>query len=365
MQNHAKHLSRFLCGLLIVIVSAAMALNPKTVSAFPEHISLALGQYTIYDSTNHIDQVPVSVTLHNYPSDTINLFYTAYGANNVAATCTPSSETISLSKDQTYQGSVLVAQGGATTPVRFSAEAQGVNGGDDQMQQTGLGAFPAGPFVFGNITGHKRYTVQVNVATANEKQDNLRLDYTTTPSTPHVTLDRAFDTFFLGPNTSKSTSVKVNLVDASPPIFFTMTKNGDSSITVSYPLFQDPASQAFGQLTLGAGPTFHVGDWTVPIDSHLHLSPATMGQPHANMKVFFSARDTDGNDFECTPAFLTPLTYNQADQTWNGPASVRVDGSGKAKRQVQLTAILVLYDNGGNQPPTFIEPASRSPLFGP
>jgi hypothetical protein len=366
MRNHAKQLS-FVCGLAAGLVSAVVSLNPNW-SFGSEKVLVALGAYTVFQS-NTWDQVPVSITLKNYPAgDTVNIFYYAYDSHNAAVGCSPPQVDPGpfINNGQQYQTTVLVGYSG-NLPVSFYAEGEGVNGDGDQMQELQLGNYTlgSGPFTFGKPIGTKWYTVQVG-ATSTTQQNPLLLDFVANGG---LTPRPQSESVILAPNASWIGSVMVPVEDTQLPVTLTVQQHGGTP-TVTYTLGNtNPVTVTSAPLTLTAGPTFHMGQTTVPIHKELSLDSTYAASAHKNMKVFFSARDEAGVDHECTPSVVkhlsyTPTTGGSGTGLWDGPHAVTVDTSGVVHGQVTLTAILVLYDNGPNSPPTFIEPASHK-QFGP
>jgi hypothetical protein len=363
MQNHAKHRSPFLYALSIAIVCGVAALNPNGAHAFPEHLALALGQYTIYQS-GVSDQVPVSVKLKWIYDDHLNMIYSAYdNSNNLIL----SSNILTglVTAGSTYQDNVTVPAG--TIPVRFYAEAQGQSGLDDQMMETQLNnfTFGHGPFTLGQVTGLDQYHYKVLVAAFSPNAQAVRLDYT---ATNNLTLDPTFNTFALTANNPWVGLVGVAVGNNSPVTFNILVNQQDP--TAPYRLGTKQVRTNVGDLTVVAGPTVHFGDWTIPIDNHVTLTQ-NANQLHTHMKAFFSARDEAGHALDCDPSVVKNLTYTQPQNpgdpgTWNGPTSVTVRDPELVHGHVTFKAILALYDNGDGfkVPPTYVEPSS-SKTFGP
>jgi hypothetical protein len=375
MQNHTRYLSRFLYRLSIAIVFGVVAFNPTSAPA-REHITLSLGTYTVYQS-GVSDQVPVSVKLNWVQSDTINLTYTAYDSSIPAIQVLNSFKQVPLSNGQTFNDTVVVPTG-TTLPVHFYAEAQGVNGQDDEMQPETLSNFTCpppqaatdgpGPFNIGTPTGIDSYTVRVG-AISTQQQNNLQLDFTS--PTSGVTVSPLNATVSLAPDVPWATNVTVTLGHATP-ILFKVANHADPTHQLQYQLGKPPVSDDFPPppstptLTLSAG-TFHFGNAIVPISNQITIDAQHHPElDHHNMKVYFSAHDQAGHDYTCIPAFQTNRNYTAANTSWDGATSVkvRVNGpvqgpaTGPMNGPIIFTAILALYENGPNQPPTFIEQPS-------
>jgi hypothetical protein len=378
MQNQPRHRSRFLYRLSIAIVSGVAAFNAKSAPA-REHITLSLGAYTVYQS-GVSDQVPVTVKLNWTTSDTIDLTYTAYDSSVPPNQVLNSSKKVQLSNGQTFNDTVVVPTG-PTLPIHFYAEAQGEQGQDDEMQPETLSNFTCppphaatagpGPFNIGTPTGIDRYKVRVGAIST--QQQNLRLDYSS-PTAGITITPPTYDNISLTPDVLWNRDVEVKLGNATPPISFYLTNHADATQTIHYTLGTPPLANDFGPLTLSAGPTLGVGAATVPIANQITLDAQhDPTHAHHNMRVYFSAHDQAGHDYECTPAYQTNLNYTPpqggaAYGTWDGAASVKVtvDGkevqgpaTGKWQGPIIFTAVLALYDNNaGNPPPSFILPAS-------
>jgi hypothetical protein len=377
MHNHAKHLSRLFFGLSIGLMLGGVALNPSSSRA-SERLNLTLGTYTVYQS-GVSDQVPVSVKLNWVHPDTLTMIYTAYDVNNVRI-LSSTKTTPQLNNGDTFQDTVVVPEG--ATPVSFYAEAQGVSGGADVMQEEQISNFTCpqphaaaagpGPFNIGTPTGIDSYTVRVG-AISTQQQNNLQLDFTS--PTSGITVSPPNATLSLAPDVPWATNVTVQLGHATAPIWFYVANHADPTHQLQYQLGRPPLSDDFPPppsaptLTLSAA-TYHFGKATVPIANQITLvglDSQHQNQPHHNMKVYFSAHDQGGNDYQCIPAVQTNLNYTPPQGgatfgTWDGPASVsvRVNGPvqgphiGPMNGPIIFTAILALYDNGANQPPTFI-----------
>jgi hypothetical protein len=124
------------CVIGIGILSAGIVILHPTVAHAGERIILSFGQYTIYHS-GISDQLPVQVKLNHLGGDTVNLIYTAYDNNNILLLSY--NHQIQMSDGQGFTDNITVPAG--TVPVRFYAEAQGINGGADVMQTTQINNF--------------------------------------------------------------------------------------------------------------------------------------------------------------------------------------------------------------------------------
>jgi hypothetical protein len=376
MHNHAKqkHLSPFLRGLSIAIVCGVAALNPNGAHAFPEHLVLALGQYTIYQS-GVSDQVPVSVKLNWTKQDQLNMTYTAYDNSNNQILSTNFTTPLEMPLS-TFQDNPSVPAG--TVPVRFYAEAQGVSGGDDQMQETQINNYTycdadgtrsgapvhsaPGPFTLGPVVdGVDQNNYRVLIGAVSPNAQGVQLNYTWTDGNANIHFDTkpTSDNPSLTANQLWLSNVAIP-VGTNFPVYFNVQVNGVTTLTYTYQLGKKNVKNVINDLTLIQGPTLHFGDWKVPIDSHVKLTQ-NANVSHSHMKVFFTARDEGGHTLDCDPAVVKELTYNPANQTWNGPASVTVRDPDVVHGRVTLTAILALYDNGTglHVPPSFVEPSTK------
>jgi hypothetical protein len=374
MQTGAKHLSRFLYGVSMAILFGVVALSPNRAHA-AEHITVTLGQYTITPGVS--DQVPVSVYL-KWPgnSDTINLQYTAYDCyNNLILNTT---KQISLSSGQTFNDTIVVTATG-NLPVDVYAEAEGVNGDDDEMQKETLSTFTcppmavagpakaaastpravaAPPVTFGAIGGMDQYAVVVG-AVAAQAQNNLSWAFTAVSgATSLQALPMDSLPVTLSANATWNAQVRLSNYNNQAPVMFNVQQPQGTTVVPNYQLGTGPVEYTVGTMTYTAGPTLHFRDTTVPI------TQVTVSGQHNNMKLFFSARDQNGKDHECTPHSVSGLMSNLAGSVTNAPSSVKVKTAGVVEGRVTLTAILVLYNNGPHNPPTLIMPASTV-AFGP
>jgi hypothetical protein len=125
------------CVIGLGILFAGVAILHPRVARAQEQLILALGEYTIYQSGVNV-QVPVSVKNRWVNADRLNMTYTAYDNNNNLI-LSYNIQTPLVNAGATYQDNVTVPAG--SVPVRFYAEAQGINGGDDQMQETQINNF--------------------------------------------------------------------------------------------------------------------------------------------------------------------------------------------------------------------------------
>jgi hypothetical protein len=381
MQNHAKHLSPFLCGLSIAIVCGVVALNPNGAHAFPEHLVLAFGQYTIYQS-GVSDQVPVSVKNKWVNPDQLNMIYTAYDANNnlILSYNMTSPWVASLA---TFQDNVIVPSN--PVPVRFYAEAQGIYGGDDQMLETQIYNFlPGGPFTFDDMPNMDEKHYKVFVAAVSPNPQDVRFDYTATgydgSTATNLTCDPTFNQFTLAANQHWVGYVGIPVGKYSPVKFYVQVNGG--AATLMYQLGKKHVKTPVNDLTVTQGPTVHIGDWTVPVQSQVTLSNHPEIQ-HQHVKVFFSAQDEGGNVLDCDPWVVRSLTYTPgaggtgtlADPNGQPLKPVTVENSEVVQGRVTFTALLALYDNGDYKdngpgkpktpiPPTYVEPSSKL-IFGP
>jgi hypothetical protein len=343
------------CGIFVI---GGALLDASLLHAGPERINLTTGTPVGGSGTM---VVPVNVILGSGQPDTIDMTYTAIDSSGNDVSCSPSSDRLSVSRQQGATDNVSVTYGGANLPVTLSVQAQGeCYGYDTEMTQVQISNFTLDATAKAKADAKtkgkgdakaKKKAVRRLVAPITVTVSPTRVSYQIVPVTiapnagsssitmTYTAKDAAGTIYPCRPSKEVVSGVAGNPVQHN--VFVNTTASSGATITLTVTASDatpaDTTTAAYnlgvGNAAAGTGGIFSlsVGPSTSFFRTIMHV---TFTLPTMDrIKMIYSAVDGSGNPVNCSPPFATLQTAANAEVLQQ---DVVVDTDGLAK--IKFTA---------------------------